>query len=1636
MAGTEVGIAVAGRVAEKMVDRILNLICIQTARVCRWKAKILNLKTKVEKLAVERGSVLQFMEAAERRGEEVVPNVKNWLTSTEKYIGEMKELVDEIDTAKMKCFAGVCPNLKARYQISKKVEEYLEDVTQLLEEALTSNFLVAYNIPPPQKTSTAPVKGFEDFGSRMSILDHIMEALKGSAVDKIGVHGMPGVGKTMLAKEVARRAEEAQLFDEIVIASVMKNPDLKRIQAEIADKLELQLHGETEFGRANQLKAYLKKKKKILVILDDIWTRLDLDELGIPYEETKNEASSKGEEQMQCKILFTSRFLNVLSCDVHTHQNFEVGRLQDDEAWELLKKTVGDEILKSDLRLTATEIAKECAGLPLAIQTLGKALKTKGSYEWRDALRQLKKPSPENFMGISANVYSAIELSYKHLEGEELKQTFLLCSLLKQNTSLEDLLKYGIGLGLFHNINTTGEARDRVLTLVSKLKSCSLLLDGSSNINFGLHDIVHGVAISIASRDHHVLSVIDDNIPREWSDREGMGDVEWISLQYPKIDELPSELECPKLTLFCLCSNDPSMRIPENFFQGMPKLRVLSFTKMKFSSFPSSVCLLKSLRTLCMNECVLENIVIIGELKSLEVLSLSGCDVEELPVEIGQLTQLKLLDLSDCIKLKVIPPHVLACLSKLEELHLGNSFNKWDTGEHGNQRNASLVELMDLHNLTTLDVGACDVQLIPEGLFSKRLERYKIFIGEVWNHWNSSFKSSKVLKLELITSIGYDHSIYMLLKKTEELHVEELKGVKNLVYELDAEGFQELKYLFVQNAPEIQHIINSMEGFPCCKAFPFLEVLFLRNLNSLVKICQGQLEAMSFSQLRIITIECCNQLKNLLPFSIARRLLQLEEIRVTDCRSILKIVEETEQRATHDIAEIDENLELAKLRSLKLQYLPKFIRLCHGNEETTESSSRATLFNNKIVFPNLEELQLSWINIGSLWGSRHLTKSCGIQSLTKLIVEGCDQFEHILSSSMAKCLVQLTYLAIRKCKRMREIIAAENAEDKEDLILFPKLNILNMVDLENLTRFCSGNYTIKFTTLKELLIRNCQELKGFVVDTSTNDKDGPQALFNEKVEFPNLEILRIFHLEKLRNIWHHQFQEDDLFADSFCKLKLLHIICCDKLRTIFPSYMVERLLKSVEKLEVFNCHSVEEIFEPGELNVRGEVDSQLRELLVWDLPRLKHLWTRWDAHGIFTFRNLKFVQAVRCLKLQYVFPTSVAVDLQQLEVLWLMDCGIEEVVALGEGNEVVSRFVFRSLSNLCLWDLWRLKYFYPRKHVLECPRLKKFRTCNSGVAKETNGESPGEYPVQLPLFSVQRVIPRLEKLSLTRNDIAMICNGQFSRDQLFCNVRVLHLLCYHDVSLVLPINFLESFCKLEKLNVVCSDFEKLFPSEGRADGQEKFVGTKLRIKILKLDGLCNLKQICNKDSAAVAGLFLQNLEILKVWKCRSLTSLSASTLAFHNLATLEIWQCQGITSLVSFSAAQSLVLLKTMSISECHLLTEIVGDEQDREDWPKTEGDGLEGVIVFSKLKVLKLLSLTKLTSFCSRNFTFKFPSLELLVVTKCPNLETFCRGVLKTPMLQRIQLPQANEDEGRPVVELNNTINQLYKEKVGYNES
>ncbi|KAG7968440.1 hypothetical protein I3843_08G154300 [Carya illinoinensis] len=859
---------------------------------------------------------------------------------------------------------------------------------------------------------------------------------------------MPGVGKSTLMKEIARQAREEKLFKEVVMTVVTNNPDVRRIQGEIADTLGLKFDQETEKGRASHLQRRLSNDKKILIILDDIWKAFDLQEIGIPSE--------------GCKVVMTSRDRDVLMSGMGTQKAIhELKILREEEAWNLFEKMAGDSFKDwPEVRGIATKIAEKCAGLPIALVTVSKALKNKSLAIWKDALVQLTRPTPEHTTKIWLPVYSCIQLSYEHLDGGEVvKSLFLLCAQQGYYISYRDMQRYGFGLGLFLNIYTLEEARNRLESLVSNLlDSCLLLESPHSSEVFYMHDLVRDVATIIASKNHNMFVMRDDGGQKAWPDVDALNRCEALSIHGGEILKHPNKMECPKLRFFHVnCEDSLNLKISDIFFQGMDKLEVLSLSNMRLSSlFP-----LTNLQTLCLYGCKLGDIHGIGELKTLVILSLAFSDISNLPREIGWLTHLRLLDLSHCFRLEVIPPNVLSSLVNLEDLYMQRIKVQWEVEGPSNEgKNASLAELKKLSHLTTLEIDIPNANNLPANLFSEKLERYKICIGnEIYVPvFMREAAFSRVLKLNLNMSFQLDFGIKMLLKRTEYLSLVEADSTKSVLYELCREDFQQLKHLHIQKNGNIKHI---PEFRTQDVAFPILETFVLKDMISLEEICQGKLPLSSFKNLKVLKVENCEKLRFIFSSSIARGLSLLEELDITRCNNMGAIFVKEEEDGIDDQGDM---MLFGRLQTLVLEDLPKLVGFLstkdsfmvdcrETNSEGNHDLQLPLLHHDQVSFPSLQTLHMeALLKIKHVWSCDQEPKTdFRLQNLQEICAKRCESLKSLFPTSVVSCLEQLQVLKIEDCG-VEEIVPVERGggEAAARTLVFPRVITLNLINLKRL----------------------------------------------------------------------------------------------------------------------------------------------------------------------------------------------------------------------------------------------------------------------------------------------------------------------------------------------------------------------------------------------------------------------------------------------------------------------------------------------------------------------------------------------------------------------------------------------------------
>ncbi|KAF6150020.1 hypothetical protein GIB67_002802 [Kingdonia uniflora] len=154
-------------------------------------------------------------------------------------------------------------------------------------------------------------------------------------------------------KEVRKQVEETKLFDKVVLATVSQNPHLREFQTQITESLSMKIEEQSIQTRAAKLSARLKHEKNILLMLDDLWTRLELTDIGIILG---------GESGNTCKVIITSRSLDVCN-SMGTTKNIDVKVLSKKDSLELFRQEVGDGDFDAQLEMSE-EIVNECDGLP------------------------------------------------------------------------------------------------------------------------------------------------------------------------------------------------------------------------------------------------------------------------------------------------------------------------------------------------------------------------------------------------------------------------------------------------------------------------------------------------------------------------------------------------------------------------------------------------------------------------------------------------------------------------------------------------------------------------------------------------------------------------------------------------------------------------------------------------------------------------------------------------------------------------------------------------------------------------------------------------------------------------------------------------------------------------------------------------------------------------------------------------------------------------------------------------------------------------------------------------------------------------------------------------------------------------
>jgi WD40 repeat protein len=209
---------------------------------------------------------------------------------------------------------------------------------------------------------------------------------------RVGLHGMGGIGKTVLAIDLVNDDEVRCAFpDGVFWLTLGQTTEPLRLQGELAGYVtrETKAFATVNEGR-DQLRGLLQHKSCLLV-LDDLWHREDAEPLDVLGPRSR--------------LLVTTRDADLLVALGARELPLDI--LTEELAIELLASWSGQP--QAALPVTARKVAESCGYLPLALALAG--ARVQGGAPWEDVLSALQRGRLEFLDHPYGSIFSSLRLS-------------------------------------------------------------------------------------------------------------------------------------------------------------------------------------------------------------------------------------------------------------------------------------------------------------------------------------------------------------------------------------------------------------------------------------------------------------------------------------------------------------------------------------------------------------------------------------------------------------------------------------------------------------------------------------------------------------------------------------------------------------------------------------------------------------------------------------------------------------------------------------------------------------------------------------------------------------------------------------------------------------------------------------------------------------------------------------------------------------------------------------------------------------------------------------------------------------------------------------------------------------------------
>ena len=284
----------------------------------------------------------------------------------------------------------------------------------------------------------------------------------------VGVQGMGGIGKTVLATALARDEEVRRAFpDGVIWITFGQTPQILTLQSDVVEALG---DKQATFTEINSGKTQLRKlltDKACLLILDDVWNL--------------NDASAFDVLEKRSQMLITTRDAGIITG--LGGEKYQLSILSEKQALALLANGANQPL--ETLPAIAKDVARECGYLPLALSMVGAMMQWKPINRWQNVLQKLRSADLEKIRQQFPDypypdLLKAIQVSVEVLEPQE-RERYLDFAVFPEDTPIPEavLQTFWEPLGL-----DEFDTQDVIDNLVSKS-----LVSRDEKENLSLHDL-------------------------------------------------------------------------------------------------------------------------------------------------------------------------------------------------------------------------------------------------------------------------------------------------------------------------------------------------------------------------------------------------------------------------------------------------------------------------------------------------------------------------------------------------------------------------------------------------------------------------------------------------------------------------------------------------------------------------------------------------------------------------------------------------------------------------------------------------------------------------------------------------------------------------------------------------------------------------------------------------------------------------------------------------------------------------------------------------------------------------------------------------------------------------------------------